>query len=391
MVSPSSLPGHTGGHKPLKPARARLDTVLIGHNDVDTSYGRVDTLPSRKRATTDGGPPPLLSSLLDRRPKTGNQRPTTLSLLPLFDRDRSNIKDDPSTSSNNHAPLLQPSPAHQLLLDGQPSAPIAIPNRKTPSSRPVTPLTGRVPSFFAHSPKQSHTPPQRKKSKDFTPSPDSRSNSSQSSQEVFAHSPISRRAMRPDRGIPPTLYTPSSPLSPTMAACSTSTLSQQNDRAQSNNAQGRGRPMPLAIPSLPQFHPANYESRNSTPRNARPINFTHGRQVSDAQKKLHKYQRELVINATRTFSSSTAQSPVPRPTSPRLNPLGSPGPVTPLRLEGESDYFLAGCGRASPSALKDSERSEMVERLIAAESDRLAHPERPGHHSPAVSPAGGPG
>ncbi|KAL8897549.1 MAG: hypothetical protein Q9207_007168 [Kuettlingeria erythrocarpa] len=388
MPSPSSLPGYTAG----KPARETLNTLsarAVDHTDI--THGSVDTLRFRRRATTDVGPPPL-SNLFGRRSKTGNQRSTPLavSVLPLPHQSHSN-EEATSIYSEQHLPLSQPQPVQTYLLDGQPSAPITIPIRKTPSSRPVTPLTGRVPAFFAHSPKQSHTPPQRKKSKDFTPSPDSPSDSSQSSQEVFAHSPLSRRIMRPDRGGPSAMYTPSSPLSPTMAAYSPSALGQLNGRAHSANAQGRVRPVPLAIPLLPPFHPANYESRKSSPRNARPINSAHGRQVSDAQKKLHKYQRELVINATRTFAGSTAKSPVPRPTSPRLNPLGSPGPVTPLRLEGGSDYFLAGCGPASPLASKDSERSEMVERLIAVERDRLAHPERPGHHSSAVSPAGGPG
>ncbi|KAI4190021.1 MAG: hypothetical protein LQ346_004997 [Caloplaca aetnensis] len=384
MASPSSLPGYTAGRNAAKPAREPLNT--------ESAHGSVDTLRFRRRATTDVGPPPL-SNLFGRRSKTGNQRSTPLevSVLPLPHQSHSNNEGATSIYSEQHLPLSQPQPVQTYLLDEQPSAPITIPIRKTPASRPVTPLTGRVPSFFAHSPKQSHTPPQRKKSKDFTPSPDSPSNSSQSSQEVFAHSPLSRRIMRPDRGGPSAMYTPSSPLSPTMAAYSPSILGQQNGRAHSANAQGRVQPVPLAIPLLPPFHPANYESRKSTPRNARPINSAHGRQVSDAQKKLHKYQRELVINATRTFGGSTTKSPLPRPTSPRLNPLGSPGPVTPLRLEGESDYFLAGCGTASPSASKDSERSEMVERLIAVERDRLARPERPGHHSPTISPAGGPG
>lgn len=375
----SSLPDNTGGHKPSKLARGFPNTITSS-DAVHNSYGSVDTLCSRKCATADFGPLVPPGTLLDRRSKVGNQRPTPLNLPQHLGH--VNIKDDASTP---HAPHSQNTSLHTSLRD-EPSAPITIPRRKSPTSRPITPLTGREPSLFVHSPKLSHTPPQRTTSKDFTPSPDSHSQSPQSEQEVFAHSPINRRAMRLDRGG----HTPSSPLSPTMAAYSTSPLNQQSGRAHPNSSQSRGQLGPLAIPSLPPFHPANYESRNSSPRSYRPATATHGRQLSDAQKKLHRYQRELVINATRTAGGASVTSPVPRPTSPRLNPLGSPGPVTPMMLEGQSDYFLAGSGTASSSALKDSGRRETVDRLIATERDRIAHPERADRHSPAVSPAGGP-
>ncbi|RMX71932.1 hypothetical protein D0869_15132 [Hortaea werneckii] len=63
----------------------------------------------------------------------------------------------------------------------------------------------------------------------------------------------------------------------------------------------------------------------------------HQRMLSDAQRQLFAYQREMV-------SAARAQSPGKgeKPVSPRLAPLGSPGPVTPLELGDEDGYLAAG-------------------------------------------------
>lgn len=49
--------------------------------------------------------------------------------------------------------------------------------------------------------------------------------------------------------------------------------------------------------------------------------------------------------------SVQAGSTTSKPTSPRLEPLGSPrGPVTPLVLEDANDYFtVKGAGKPSPA------------------------------------------
>ncbi|KAL8971439.1 MAG: hypothetical protein Q9197_003273 [Variospora fuerteventurae] len=384
MASSSSLPGHTGVRKSIQPARARLATLSITHaGNSNTCYGSEGTLPyqQQQRAITDNSPV-VSGTLLDRRFGTGSQRPTPLDVPHI---DHLNITNLPSDISQDHPNPQPPSPFAERH-----SAPITVPNRKISPTRPITPLTGREPSFFSHSPKQSHTPPQRKTSKDFTPSPESQSQSSQSDPEVFIQPPRPRRAMRPDQLGTSSMYRPSSPLSPTTAAYPKSSFHQQGARAQPRHSQSRAQPAPLAIPSLPPFHPANYESRPSS-HTPRAPGSPHGRQLSDAQKKLQRYQRELVINATRTACGNAARSPVPKPNSPRLDPLGSPGPVTPLMLEAQSDYFLAGSRTTSPAALKDSERRETVERMIAVERDRIRRPGRADCHSPAVSPAGGPG
>ena len=80
---------------------------------------------------------------------------------------------------------------------------------------------------------------------------------------------------------------------------------------------------------------------------------------SDAQKQLYFNQISAVA---RGGSSNQAGKPV----SPRLQPLGSPGPVTPLELEGEEEYLLAG----ARSAAHDKTPQELMEQLVREETRR---------------------
>ncbi|KAL8942865.1 MAG: hypothetical protein Q9216_001408 [Gyalolechia sp. 2 TL-2023] len=361
-----------------KPSKGPLNTLPT--ND---TYDAEDTLNGRKRGTTiNNSANP--TGLLDRR---FNAHPSLPQLK---------IPTGASIPPKHQSPHTQTAPNTLSVqaIDDRPSAPITIPSRQSQPSEPTTPLTGRVPSVkFLSFPKQSHASPthSRSNTNGFTPSPDSQPYSPRSESSQSVHSPITRRMMRPDRAEPSAMYTPS-PLSPTMSAHSTSPSTLHNARLQPHHQKGRSRPAPMAIPDLPPFHPANYESRTSSSRiPSHPGSAAHDRQTSDTQRKIQRYQRDIVLSATRTGILNTGKSPLARPSSPRLNPLGSPGPVTPLMLEGQDDYFLAGPGTASRSALKESERRDMADRLIAAERDRLSHPERFERHSPAVSPAGGHG
>lgn len=83
---------------------------------------------------------------------------------------------------------------------------------------------------------------------------------------------------------------------------------------------------------------------------------------SDAQKQLYFNQREM-FSAARGATSPNASG---KPVSPRLQPLGSPGPVTPLELEGEEGYLLAG----ARSADNNTAPQELVEQLIREETRR---------------------
>jgi hypothetical protein len=122
------------------------------------------------------------------------------------------------------------------------------------------------------------------------------------------------------------------------------------------------------LPNLPRFHPANFPSSYSslavTPSssitNPQPPSSPRSqqRQISEAQKQLYAYQRE-VLSRPATWQSTSV-----KPASPRLAPCASPGAVTPLELEGEN-YFVAG------STSSNKKQSDYVEKVIRDEAARL--------------------
>ena len=68
--------------------------------------------------------------------------------------------------------------------------------------------------------------------------------------------------------------------------------------------------------------------------------------------------------------SAAARSSTPIPTespkSPRLVPLGSPGPVTPLQLESEDGGYLAVRTSTAPCGVVQPQ--ELLERLVKEEA-----------------------
>lgn len=64
-----------------------------------------------------------------------------------------------------------------------------------------------------------------------------------------------------------------------------------------------------------------------------------------------------MANAARQARGTTA-----KPTSPRLNPLESPGPVTPMELEGAEGYLTAG--------VNANDAASHVDKLIREEALR---------------------
>ena len=128
----------------------------------------------------------------------------------------------------------------------------------------------------------------------------------------------------------------------------------------------------------------------------------HRRHISDAQKQLQQYQRDLIANATRGSGPLTADEGLEKPDTPHLRACGSPGtgPATPLTLEDPGDYLSAGMTRSvnpfSTGLLgvsvgtADSLPRDFVDQLLLHEESRQVSGMSSKGGSPAVSPAGGP-
>lgn len=143
-------------------------------------------------------------------------------------------------------------------------------------------------------------------------------------------------------------------------------------------------PENLMIP-MGKYHPSVYKSPastevstpNATPRPSflPPTSLSipastkrgqhrpgHERKSSDVKRKLQQYQQNMIAQAKSAASRpTTAKSGVTKPASPRLLPAGSPGPITPFELEGESDgYLIAGHRARRTSLIGDALHHEQV-------------------------------
>ncbi|KAI8627049.1 hypothetical protein F5Y19DRAFT_477939 [Xylariaceae sp. FL1651] len=174
--------------------------------------------------------------------------------------------------------------------------------------------------------------------------------------------------------------------------------------------------MPLGAQDSPlpmgKYYPSNYEKRKDEKRkgkihrpataNSTILSSTksesqvptinqnsaanHSRNESEAKRRLQQYQRDMIAQATlalhggnvnqATLSSlrSLGFSNMAKPSKPRLAPLGSPGPVTPMELEGSDDGYLGARGVADAQA-------EEIARAIRAEGEQKR---REGATSPVV-------
>ncbi|KAF4953371.1 hypothetical protein FSARC_12422 [Fusarium sarcochroum] len=165
---------------------------------------------------------------------------------------------------------------------------------------------------------------------------------------------------------------------PTSHPAQSAAMSQSNTPVASYLAPGfHDNPLPMG-----KYYPSNYENRNGSQTNLRPPltgtmssnigpdshaipRTSHSNPETELRRKLQQYQRDMIAQASMAASellSSSAKSgdkpgislnslPIResrftatgshKPLSPRLLPLGSPGPVTPMDLEtlGGSDYM----------------------------------------------------
>ncbi|KAF1965961.1 hypothetical protein BU23DRAFT_487853 [Bimuria novae-zelandiae CBS 107.79] len=159
---------------------------------------------------------------------------------------------------------------------------------------------------------------------------------------------------------------PSSPLSPRMDSLNIPSQARRRPHL-SHMRQSSGTAASLRLPSLPRFHPANYASSQGSNAAGTPTTNpnspqpplsprAHQRQYSEVQRQMYTYQQQLMANAARQARAST------KPTSPKLTPLDSPGPVTPMELEGADGYLTAG--------MKTNDAAAHVEKLIREEASR---------------------
>lgn len=107
----------------------------------------------------------------------------------------------------------------------------------------------------------------------------------------------------------------------------------------------------MSIP-LGKYHPSNYKNKVKIPEKivtqttTTPNQPKHSRQRSDVKKKLQQYQRDMVEQAA---LAGRMQVPGMKPISPRLLPMNSPGPVTPMELEESAEYLAVGAQNGYPT------------------------------------------
>jgi hypothetical protein len=151
--------------------------------------------------------------------------------------------------------------------------------------------------------------------------------------------------------------------------------------------------VPTSAPSLP---PTNISLPSSIPdRKKKKSKSGHERHGSDVKRKLQEYQMGQARNAAMLASFHAGSNPVgfsSEPISPRLAPLGSPGPITPFELEDspQAGYIVAGASRAMVNegligrGLEREGDPELVSQMIRAEGERQVMGGKEGSHSPVL-------
>ncbi|KAK4660680.1 hypothetical protein QC762_121200 [Podospora pseudocomata] len=171
----------------------------------------------------------------------------------------------------------------------------------------------------------------------------------------------------------------------------------------------------IALP-LGKYYPTNWERRHGkSSQQQRPSTPTkpassaghesqgqklrreqgHARSGSEVKRRIQQYQRDMVAQATMAARSVVANSAAlpaaiggpdgffgvhqlkTKPKSPRLAPLGSPGPVTPMSLEGEDGGYLT-LGRPMTGADAERQAAELEKAMRDDEARRNNSHSSPG-------------
>ena len=276
----------------------------------------------------------------------------------------------PASSTSSLRKLTSTSPKSHRHLDSPPTSPVAIESSYVTTSGtqpipiprpvgarndlPVTPLTGR---FNSDNPfiraDQSYRSGKTKKPTELKPCRPSRSGSRPED--------LGRRPK--DHAAHSYSFTETFPMS----------HFPMSQSGHSRPPQASSKPAPFHPGNLPRFHPAVYQppgshrtthqSRVSPPppqqQQQQPRTPTY-RAASGTRDALRQYG-DLFADILPRSSWGT------KPSSPRLDPLGSPGPVTPLTLEEADGYLAAGSADATGS---DKIPSPALERLEKVSRDK---------------------
>jgi hypothetical protein len=339
-----------------------------------------------------------LKAFVDLSPSNSSRHEPSVARLSTDSRSASSppprvlVQSESSDTLSNLTIAAQVSPpeedsailSYPAAPERRPSAPIFIPSSRSNDKAVTTPLSARE-----HQNNYFHLfdPTYRPKDPEYTPEKQKPTHILIASGATTSSAPPSSKAKQPAensrmirKGAPqfvnlyttnPAVTSPLGPLSPgsIQKATMSSSTAIQPPRSRA------GAPKPMRLQGLPKFHPANYQnvsasssqntSSSSTPQsmgaNVGMTPVPSNRGYSDAQRALHLYQREVI---SRSQSGTITSS---KPISPRLDPLGSPGPVTPLMLEEQGGYMIAGMrqgGVGSPGGIQEQ---EIIERLIRSQ------------------------
>ena len=184
-------------------------------------------------------------------------------------------------------------------------------------------------------------------------------------------------------------------------ASTSSSPARQRSRPSSNNSSSG----PFHLGNLPRFHPAVYQPPTTTTTSQPPspvqyhqpqqrpssqpyrVQTSSGSGSSTSRDSLRQYHRDLMVGvplAFATTSPTSSSANYTRPAKPRLDPMRSPGPVTPLALEEDEDDGYLGMPRSSDGSSETGNDSaaaaaigrgptpDLVEHLIQRENERFA-------------------
>ncbi|KAL5119892.1 hypothetical protein ACEQ8H_002254 [Pleosporales sp. CAS-2024a] len=168
-----------------------------------------------------------------------------------------------------------------------------------------------------------------------------------------------------DRSMP-SITSPLSPRTESMALPSQPRRQPNLDPRPSSHLPSPGH---LRLPSLPRFHPANFASSQHSSQAVTPVTGPNSPMTPssphnirsrqyEVQRQMYAYQQQLLANTSGQVRASTSA----KPTSPRLEPLASPGAVTPLELGAADGYLTAHVSTA--------DAAKHVEHLIREEARR---------------------